>query len=68
MPATTAPPPAAPSEGTHRAEEAAREAAVHLHETRLRRPEVVQQASEIRRVNRENGFAELIREAFGRNA
>jgi len=67
MPTTTAPP-AATSDETNRAVAAAREAAAHLHETRLRRPEVDAQARVIRRVNSDNGFAELIREAFGRNA
>jgi hypothetical protein len=67
MPATTVPL-VTPSDETRRAETAAREAAAHLHETRARRPEVRAQAHEIERVNRENGFARLIREALGRNA
>lgn len=50
---------------TERAEEAAREAAVHLHESRARRKVVDQRTGETREVNKENGFARLIREAFG---
>lgn len=66
MPATTAAP-TSPSEGTRRAQQAAREAAIHLNETRSRGAEVAAKAGEIERANRENGFTELIRQAFGGN-
>lgn len=68
VPTATAPPPATPSDETLRAQQAAREAAVHLRASRARRPEVDEQAKTIRRLNQENGFAKLIREALGRNA
>jgi hypothetical protein len=48
-----------------RAQTAARMAALHLQNARDRRPEVDATAARIEQVNRENGFAELIRQAFG---
>lgn len=49
----------------NRAETAAQVAALHLQEARARRPEVDAKADEMKRLIRENGFAELIRSAFG---
>lgn len=48
-----------------RADRAAELAAMHLAEARERHVEVSAQAKEITRLTRENGFAELIRNAFG---
>lgn len=56
------------SDETRRAQAAARDAAVHLHESRERRPEVTEKAKTITRMNEENGFTQLIRQALGRNA
>jgi hypothetical protein len=55
----------AKSDETRRAELAAREAAIHLDESRARRTEVDDRVVEILRLNRENGFAEMIRQALG---
>jgi hypothetical protein len=57
-----------PSDETRRAQEAAKEAALHLHESQQRRAEVARTVRIVAEVNRENGFARLIREALGRNA
>lgn len=53
---------------TERAEAAAREAALHLHESHQRRDLVDERTVETRRLNRENHFAELIRRALGSGA
>lgn len=52
-------------EEIRRAEQAAALAAVSLHEARLRRNRIDDLADEIKAINRENGFAEMIRRAFG---
>jgi hypothetical protein len=48
-----------------RAEAAAKLAALDLHAARERREKIDALANEIGRLNRENGFAEMIRNAFG---
>ena len=53
------------SEETRRAQEAAKEAAVHLHESRARRSEVDAQARVIKSLSRDNHFGETIRRALG---
>jgi hypothetical protein len=52
-------------EDLDRAEQAARIAALHLQEARDRRQDVDDRVTRIASLNRENGFAELIRNAFG---
>jgi hypothetical protein len=53
------------SDDIDRAETAARVAALKLQAARDRRPEVDEKAKEMARLIEENGFAELIRNAFG---
>lgn len=53
------------AEDIARAEAAARRAAIDLHAARERREKIDNLAEEIKRLNRENGFAEMIRNAFG---
>jgi len=48
-----------------RAEVAAKEAALDLQSARARREEVDETFQALRAINRENGFADLIRDAFG---
>jgi hypothetical protein len=48
-----------------RAEAAARLAALDLHAARERREKIAELADEIKRLNRENGFSDLIRKALG---
>jgi hypothetical protein len=48
-----------------RAQAAAQRAALDLHAARQRRDKINELAEEIRRLNRENGFSELIRRALG---
>jgi hypothetical protein len=48
-----------------RAEAAARRAALELHAARERREKIDELADEIQLLNRENGFSDLIRRAFG---
>jgi hypothetical protein len=52
-------------EDIRRAEQAANLAALSLHEARERAPRINDLADQIRRLNRENGFADMIRNAFG---
>lgn len=52
-------------EDLRRAEQAARVAALHLQAARDRRRDVDDKVTRITSLNRENGFAELIRNAFG---
>ena len=47
------------------AQKAAHDAAVELHQARERRPKIDDLVDKIDMINRENGFAELIRRAFG---
>lgn len=54
-----------PSDATLRADRAAREAALRLQESRDRQPIVNDQVRKTLKVTRENGFAELIRNALG---
>lgn len=52
-------------EDVQRAEQAARVAALHLQTARDRREIVDEKADRLATFNRENGFSELIRNAFG---
>lgn len=47
------------------AEQAAREAALSLHEARQQRPKIDRLADAIEKANRDNGFSDLVRRAFG---
>jgi hypothetical protein len=51
-------------EEIERAEAAARVAALDLYAARQRRDKIDELADEIKRLNRENGFSELVRRAF----
>jgi hypothetical protein len=53
------------TEDTTRALEAARAAALDLHEARRLRSKIDRAADEIERETRKNGFAPLIQQAFG---
>jgi hypothetical protein len=57
--------PVVTTEDIQRAEQAARLAALHLQAARDRRREVDRRAETLARLNKTNGFAELIRNAFG---
>ena len=48
-----------------KAEAAAKLAALDLHAARERREKIDILADEIKRLNRENGFSEIVRRAFG---
>jgi hypothetical protein len=56
-----------PSAETRRAERAAEDAALHLQESRSRRYTVDARARQVVLLTEENHFAELIRDALGRN-
>lgn len=58
-------PPSTPPEEILRAEQAAALGALSLEQARARRSEVDRTVAEIRRLNRDNGFAEMISKAFG---
>lgn len=47
------------------AQAAAHEAALELHEARSRRPKIDTLVEKIDTINRENGFSDMIRRAFG---
>jgi hypothetical protein len=66
MPTTLTPPAqGATPEDVRRAEHAARLAAMSLDEAKSRRQEIDETVEKLARLNRENGFAQIIRDAFG---
>lgn len=53
------------AEDIARAEAAAQQAALDLHAAWQRREKIDELATEIKRLNRDNGFSEMIHRAFG---